>query len=586
MLGYSTTPGVLGVARGFFQRLISVEEAIGLVVDRIGSGLRARLLSDVGEVGIDDLAGRLLAETIRAPRSLPWYPRSIVDGCAVRAEDVAGAFEDRPVELRVRGRVRIGTKPEVEVGAGECALVDTGSWVPLGADAVVPIEYVTISDGRALIERARPPGANIALPASDVARGDFVVWRGAAATPEVAAALAALGVSKVKASRRARVAVISTGNELVEPSDSAGDALIYDSNRYFLINFFKMMGYEVFDLGISIDDVDRVAARITEGIEMGADVVAISGGTSAGVEDVVPRALERIGEVLFHGLRIKPGKPTLAGLVGQVLVLGLPGNPRSTANVAERLVVPLLAALGLPTGPLRLHRRVRARLAVDVAGEKGRLTYIPVALVGEYAVPVARESYMIASYPLADGVVVIPPSEAAPLERDVIVDVRAWREPPPSMLLLADIVNVPDAVTIEDKHGGRRVLHYPAPWAQARRLAERAGVKALAAAPIDSDSVIPSGWRIVGERKIFLAARSPECQRVAVYSPYITDHPDLIPSSARVVASRRAFGARELLEGGYVDCALVPSDYADGLDGSAVGEEKIILYDPQANRAR
>lgn len=543
--------------RGLFKRLLTVDEAIDRVHGAVGERLRERMLRDTSSVPVWDLAGRIVAESVRALRSLPWYPRSIVDGCAVRSSDVAGAFEDRPVELRVLGRVRIGTRPAVRVGIGECALVDTGSWVPLGADAVVPIEYIRLEDGRALVERGRPPGANIALPASDVSEGDVVAWRGAPATPEVAAALASLGIRSVKASRRLRVAVVSTGEELVEPGEEPGEAGIFDSNRYFLLNTFRLAGFEVADGGIVGDSVDDVAAAIQRHIDNGADLIVTSGGTSAGVDDVVPRAVERLGRLIFHGLRIKPGKPTLAGVVGDAIVVGLPGNPRSTANVVDKFLYPLLSRLGVPLGPVKPEMRLRATLLSSVEGERGRDTIIPVALAGELAVPLARESYMIASYAAADGYIVVPASSMEPLRMGETVEVRAWRPPSRSVLVATD-------TRLWKPPEGVRAIYAPMPWEEAEKLAG-SGIASIAAAPAGAAT---GRWARIGVRRVVLVSRSSRCQEAAVFSPYVTMYPDLIPGEARVIPVRRAAGAASLYSDGYVDCTVIPEDYASNLPGN------------------
>ena len=580
--------GVMIVGRGLFKTLIPVSEAISIVRDKIGWSLAARLLDSIEKVPIEDLVGRLVARDIRAPVSLPRYPRSIVDGCALRSVDVAGAFEDRPVVLRLAGRVKIGEKPSLRIGEGECALVDTGSWVPLGADAVVPIEYVSIKGKEARVERARPPGANIALPASDVAEGDIVAWRGAPGTPELAAALAAVGVREIEASRRPRVAVLSTGEELVEPGSPPSEAGVYDSNRFYLLNAFRYMGYDVVDLGIAGDREDEVVDRIMDAIKRGADVIVTSGGTSAGVDDVVPRAVARIGEVIFHGLRIKPGKPTLAGIVDGTLIVGLPGNPRSTANVIERFVAPLLSAIGLPLGPIRPEVIVRARLASDVAGERGRTTYVPAAIVSSYAIPVARESYMIASYPLADGVIIVPPGSTGPLERGSMVDVRSWRQAPKTLLMLTD-TRLPEAHAMTGMPSSTRVLYSPMVWETAKSMARDVEIPAIAAAPEHVDP--GSGWSELGLRGIVLLKRSGSCSEVAAYAPYASQYREAIPAGSRVIASRRAMGAVILFRDGYADCALVPSDYvepaAEGdkadlkIEEEEIGRERILLYRPR-----
>lgn len=554
------------MSRSIFKRLAEPEEAISLVKERLGSSLVARILGQGAiSVGITDLEGRLIAENVAAPRPLPWYPRSLVDGCAVRSVDVAGAFEDRPVTLRYGDRVKIGEKPERPLEPGECMEIDTGAWVPVGADAVVPIEYVTRPrEGEVRIERGASPGQGIALPATDVAIGDQVAWVGAPGTPELVAALAAIGVKRVKATRRVRAAVFSTGDELVEPGADPGEAGIYDSNRFQLIAWLKRLGYEVLDLGIARDTVEDVEDMMIRAVGEDADVIVTSGGTSAGLEDVVYRALGRRGEVIVHGLRIKPGKPTILGSVGEDrLFIGLPGNPRSAANVFEKVVTRLLSTLGLPSVEYG-GRKVEAVTVAALPSEKGRHTIVPVSLMegsrGYMAFPVAKDSYMIASYPKAEGITIIPAGAHTPPRPGSRIEVELSREPGGKVLALTDT-----RLLDPGAGAGVKVLYFPTGTPEAiiedlpRGQAVITGINPRVEGLVE----------VVEEarRDIVLARRSSGCRRAAVYLPYTTLGIELPGDPVRVPAPR-AETAKVLLAQGYVDCALLPGDYAEDLAGA------------------
>lgn len=562
------------VERSIFKRLVEPSEAIESVVSRLGRRIVERVLAEGSlYVNIADLHGRLVAEAVKAPRPLPWYPRSLVDGCAVRSEDVAGAFEDRPVTLSYAGRVKIGSKPERPLEAGECFEVDTGAWVPVGADAVVPIEYVTRpSRDKARIERGASPGQNIALPGTDVATGDQIAWPGMPGTPETAAALAAIGMKRIKATRRIRVAVFSTGDELIEPGMNPGDASIYDSNRFQIIMTMKSLGYEVIDLGIARDNMDSVDEMIIKAVGEDADIIITSGGTSAGLEDVVYRTLQYRGEVIVHGIRIKPGKPTVLGTIGEDrLFVGLPGNPRSASNVLERVVIPLLSRLGLPVYP-PIPRQVKTVLMTPVPSEKGRHTLVPVAVVGgnerSVSLVVAKDSYMIASYPKSDGIITVPAGTHRPPRKGDIVDVVLRREPYASIVALTDSKTL-ESVALE-KWPDRRIINHPTLMYD----------EIIAMLPKDTIVITPrTSARDMKEirkieRDIILLKRGDNCNKIAVFTLYQQNIPSEY-SDSLIVPAPRVDTAIVLLEQGYVDCAIIPGDY--GYNGVRIGSEEVIL---------
>ncbi len=571
--------------RGLFKRLIEPEEAVRLIAESLGWRLAERLLGEAAASAVHEGLGRLVAEDVIAPRSLPWYPRSLVDGCAVRSVDVAGAFEDRPVRLRVLGRVKIGVRPGLRVGAGECAEVDTGAWVPLGADAVVPIEYVERRDGFALVYRGAVPGQSVAAPASDVARGDIIVRRGTPWTPRVAAALAALGLAEARLSRRPRAAVFSTGDELVEPGRDAGDAGVYDSNRPLIKSILYSMGWKVADYGIIGDSVDDVEDAMLRAANDGADVIIASGGTSAGVDDVVYKAAGRVGRVLFHGLRLKPGKPTLAATLGDRLFLGLPGNPRSSANVMERLALPAFEALGLPTWPRARSRTVSAATIAPLAPEKGRDTIVPVALVypGPVAVPVAKDSYMIASYAMADGETIVPASLHEPIKPGSVIRVEADEARLAAarrggILVTADWV---DPAKLRELAGNNeRIVYYPARLSHSILELLPSGLTVVASS---LDGITPTlGAQVLERRRVLLAVHSySSCKggRAAVPRVYAGLAGRLGPDVV-ALGVPRVESARIMLKQGYVDCALLPDNAVDAtLQGAeVVAEEDIIVF--------
>ena len=547
--------------RSIFKRLLEPWEAIDLVATRIGSKLRDRLLHTLEHVILTEAVGRLIASNIPAPRSLPWYPRSLVDGCAVRSVDVAGAFEDRPVKLAYSGRVPIGEKPRKSLEPGGCIEVDTGSWVPKGADAVVPIEYVRIIDGKeAYIERSVSPGQNIAMPASDVAEGDIIAYKGQPVSPILIASLAALGLKEIPVTRRVRVAVFSTGEELVEPGEDAGEAGIYDANRFYLKSKLKSLNWEVVDLGIAPDDLEAVEDAIGKALDHGSDVIIASGGTSAGVDDVVYRALKRLGELIVHGIRIKPGKPTILGVIGDTLFLGLPGNPRSCINVFEKIGIPLLVRVGI-LASLESPLKVTAPLAHSLTGERGRHTIAPIALIkgvdSSVAIPVSIESYMIASYALSDGYTVIPSTRYRPLEQGTPVEIELWRIPPETLVVLTDTIKVSEVLELIGRN--LRPIYKPTPEQDKFLSNLPANVAVITKSGSSRRLRILKAWT----REVLLLRRrtgSGECSSVAVPIEYLSLAGNAAPE-ALVIPVPRAVSAITLYRDSYADCAIIPSEY-------------------------
>ncbi len=403
-----------------FIKLTSLEEAWKLVEERIPP-------KPIGieEVLIEDSLNHVLAEDVHSPISYPPYPRSIVDGYAVRVDDVRNAWEDRPVELVLKGELRIGEPPgKISIEPGETVYVDTGSPIPDGADAVVPVEYTARNNSRVIIYRSVTLGENIAWPGSDVVRGELLFRRGEKITAYHIGVLANIGIRRVKVYAKPRIAIISTGDELVEPGVVLEPGKVYDSNSFSLKAMLERDGFRAERLGIIGDDERRLEELLFKALKE-YDVVLLSGGTSAGVGDIVYRVLGRIGELIVHGLKLKPGKPTIIARVGGKPVFGLPGNPGSARNVYEVLVKPYLYRMEGLGSELEVKNEIEAILALPAQGARGRRTYQPVILYWSnirkewIAVPYEYESYMIRRVLEADGILVIGEDEYAPLKPGV-----------------------------------------------------------------------------------------------------------------------------------------------------------------------
>jgi len=387
---------------------------------------------------IAEAVGFALDEDIICPSDLPPFDRSTMDGYAVRAEDTFGASEGLPAYLTVIGEVRMGEAPAFELSEREAAAIPTGGMLPSGADAVVMVEHTQPWGGvgqeqasaQHIIEVLRPvaPGDNIVRRGDDVRAGQVLVSAGHRLRPQDISALAGLGIPAVRV-RHPRVAVLSTGSELVAHDQVAGTAgcglrggqaeacpypepgKIRDMNGPALQAAARAAGAAPVNLGLVSDDVEAIRAALSKGISE-ADIVLVSGGTSVGMEDVIHDLINSLGSpgVLVHGLAVKPGKPVVIGLVNEVPLFGLPGHPTSCLVIFRELVAPLLrlaippeAGVGLP---------IKARLSRNCPSQAGREELVPVRVEkrdsGWEATPLLGPSAFISTLVAADGLVRVP----------------------------------------------------------------------------------------------------------------------------------------------------------------------------------
>ncbi len=367
-----------------FLKLESLEKAKNIVKE---------FLRDTEELYILESLNRVLAEDVFSDIDVPPYDRAKMDGYAVRAEDTYGADEDNPVELRVIGSIKAGEIKDIEVKEGEAVEIATGAIIPKGANAVVMVEYTEREGENVKIFKPVAPMENIQFTGSDVMVGELVLREGTLLTPREIGVLAAIGREKVKVYKRLRFAIISTGNEIQELGKKLEKGKIYDINTYTLASYIESLGHSYKILGIAKDDLEEIKEKIKEGLDC--DIILLSGGTSAGVGDLTERAIKELGgEILIHGIKIKPGKPTIIGKIGEKLVIGLPGYPTSCLTVFDAL-------FGLSKS------RIKAKFRGRYISAKGRTEFLPVVIVGNSAYPVNKDSGSITSLSDADGYIVI-----------------------------------------------------------------------------------------------------------------------------------------------------------------------------------
>jgi putative molybdopterin biosynthesis protein len=366
------------------------------------------------EVPLAEALGRVLAEDVRAAVDVPGFDRANMDGFALRAADSFGASESEPRRLRVLAvSIPTGVAPSCEVGPGEAVAIATGGMLPRGADAVVPVEHTDLEEDGAVVvvRRATAPGGAVSFAGTDMGRGETVLFAGTRLTSRETGVLAAIGRARVPVVRRPRVAILSTGDEIVAPGSAMHPGLVYDSNARILADAVRELGGAPLEAGVFRDDEGALRAGLARGLA-GADVVLLSGGTSKGEGDLCARVVGELAPgILVHGVALKPGKPICLAAQGRRAVVILPGFPTSAVFTFHEFVAPVLRRLaGLP--PQR-RETVSARLALRTASERGRLEYLLVGLVpapdgGLAAYPMGKGSGSVTAFSRADGFVRIP----------------------------------------------------------------------------------------------------------------------------------------------------------------------------------
>lgn len=357
------------------------------------------------QVPLGQAAGRVLASDIVAGEDLPAFSRSSVDGYAVAAADTFGASAALPALLRLAGEVRMGERAGFSLEPGTCAAVWTGGEIPEGADSMVMLEEAeVISGGLIAVESSAAPGRHIIFRGDDALAGKIVLRAGKLLSPRDVGVLAAFGKTELSVVCRPRVSVLSTGDELVGAAETPRGAQVRDSNGPMLVAACLAAGAEAVFYGRVRDDEALLLSEMRAALTK-CDLLLISGGSSAGAKDAAAKCLLELGSVLFHGLAVKPGKPTFAGRVGQSLVIGLPGHPAAAYMICRALVQPVLLAL---QGRAAKERRATARLAAAVPSNHGREEFVFVRLQDGLATPLSSKSGLLTALAEADGYLRIP----------------------------------------------------------------------------------------------------------------------------------------------------------------------------------
>lgn len=386
-----------------------------LAPDAAFEALRQRLepIIEVEPIPTSEALGRITAEEVFSPEDLPAFSRSTMDGYSVRSHDTFGASEGLPAYLELVGEVPMGRQQQISLATGQAAIAYTGGMLAENADAVVMMERTQLVDETTLeVSRPVAPGENVVQVGEDVRKGNAVLPRGHFIRPQDIGGLLALGITSINVSRRPRVSIVSTGDELVPPDSTPGAGQIRDINTYTISGLVSQAGGIPVPIGLVEDNYESQRNAAFEALDRG-DILVFSAGSSVSSRDMTAEVIDSLGEpgVFVHGISLKPGKPTIVGLIGDKPAFGLPGNPVSAMVVFDLVVRPAIYLLAgckqvppLPT--------VNAILSRDIPSMAGREDHVQVRLIHDNgtvsAEPVFGKSNLIYTLIRADGVVKVP----------------------------------------------------------------------------------------------------------------------------------------------------------------------------------
>jgi molybdopterin molybdotransferase len=361
-------------------------------------------------IPIGSAFGRILSKDVVSPENLPGFPRSSMDGYAVRAKDTFGATESLPASLEVAGEVIMGVVPVRVLAPGQAIKISTGGMLPEGADGVVMVEYCSSLDENSIeVSRAISPQENVIQYDDDFKKGTKVLTKGSMLRPQDLGVMAGLGLSRVSVQRRPRVAIISTGDEVIPIGESPAPGQVRDINSYTLAAFCRRAGAEPIIMGLARDKFEQLRHMVEQGLQE-ADTVFLSGGSSVGTRDLTLKVFESFEDMtlLVHGISISPGKPTIIAKIGSRAIFGLPGHTASAMVVAEVFLAPFLFHLqGEKDFPKKSHFEIEAKLARNIESASGREDYFRVRLKRKgsdwIAEPIFGKSGLISTLVEADG---------------------------------------------------------------------------------------------------------------------------------------------------------------------------------------
>lgn len=398
------------------RETIPLEEAKALLMEA------AVPIERTERIPVRDAMDRVLAAAAISTIDVPPFARAAMDGYAVIAEDTFGAGRYDAKLLRSIETVYTGAVPSRALSRGACIEIATGAPLPQGADAVVMVEETEKTDGGGVrVFTPVYPGQHVGRRAADIAAGQTVLPAGVVLNPSRIGVLAAIGAAEIEVYAKPRVAILSTGNEIVDPGNPLGPGQIYNINQFTLSAVIRAHGGVPMNGKTTPDSLPELVKTFES--TGAADLIMFSGGSSVGERDLILDALRQAGDVVFHGIAVKPGKPTILGKVGGKPVIGMPGNPTSCLSNAYLLVVPMLRRMARL--PEYIPRTIRVPLSQRIVSTTGRHQFYTVRLADGAAVPAFKGSGDITSMAHADGYIEIP-AQTDIVEAGEIVDVKLF----------------------------------------------------------------------------------------------------------------------------------------------------------------
>ena len=387
-----------------FLKIKECDEAI----DIIQKLCQEKLTQQSEEVLVGESYGRILFEDVYSRMDFPPFNKALKDGFAILAEDSFGASEENPKTLEVIDFLEAGATTDKKVEKGKCIEISTGAAMPEGSESVVMVEYAEKFDGEVNLLTSATPTQDVARKGSDIEEGKLILKKGDFLNPGKIGVLLSQGFETIEVYKKPTLGVISSGNEITLQGEELSYGKIYDVNGGMIKNAAISCGADAHFLGVMRDDYDEVKQKITQSLE-DVDILICSGGTSAGLGDVLNSVLEELGEVHIHGISVQPGKPTIVGVINDKLVIGLPGNPVSALMIFNAFIAEPLTKLAGINKNFEIET-VNGKMTRRIHSPVGRMQYQLVKVDGEEVHPIFKDSGAIFSLSSADGYVKVPKS--------------------------------------------------------------------------------------------------------------------------------------------------------------------------------
>ena len=387
-----------------FLKIKECDEAIDIIQNLFNEYLKPQS----EEIPVTEAYGRILFEDVYSRMDFPPFDKALKDGFAILAEDSFGASEESPNTLEVIDFLEAGSTTDKKVEKGKCIEISTGAAMPDGSESVVMVEYAEKFDDKVNLLTTATPGQDVAKKGSDIEEGNLILKKGDFLNPGKIGVLLSQGFETIEVYKKPSVGVVSSGNEITLQGQDLPYGKIYDVNGGMIKNDAISCGADAHFLGVMKDNYDEVKEKITKSLE-DVDILLCSGGTSAGLGDVLKHVLDELGEVYIHGISVQPGKPTIVGVIEGKIIIGLPGNPVSALMIFNAFVAEPLTKLAGIEKDFEL-KTVKGIMTRRIHSPVGRMQYQLVKVDGENVNPIFKDSGAIFSLSSADGYVKVPKS--------------------------------------------------------------------------------------------------------------------------------------------------------------------------------